>query len=82
MTLNAPLTLAQMRADIATAIDLAPEELGLEDNLMDLGLDSLRLMNLTLLWQEAGLQMDFGIFAESATLGEWWEAVERHRQGA
>jgi aryl carrier-like protein len=82
MTLTAPLTLARMRADIANAIDLTPEELGLEDNLMDLGLDSLRLMNLTLLWQEAGLKIDFGIFAESATLGEWWQAVEQHRQGA
>jgi aryl carrier-like protein len=75
------LTLEKMRADIAEMIGEEPEEIGLEDNLMDLGLDSMRLMNLILLWQEAGVDLEFGEFAEHFTLAGWWSAVEK-RQAA
>lgn len=71
------LTLEQMRADIAQAIDLDPSEIGDSDNLADLGLDSLRLMRLVMEWEGAGLKADFGLFAEYATLGEWWAQVVR-----
>ena len=71
------LTLDQMRADIAKLIFLDPEEIGDDDNLADLGLDSMRLMNLVLKWEQDGLKADFGTFAEFYTLGDWWQAVER-----
>lgn len=76
------LTLEKMRADIAALIDLEPEEIGDDDSLPDLGLDSLRLMRLVLGWEEAGLKADFSIFAEYATLGEWWQEVEKLQAGA
>lgn len=64
-----------MRADIAEMLNEEPEAIGLDDNLMDLGLDSMRLFNLILLWQEAGVDLEFGDFAEHFTLSEWWKAV-------
>ena len=70
------VTLDKMRADIAEMIGEEPDAIGIDDNLMDLGLDSMRLMNLILLWQEAGVDLDFGEFAERFTLRGWWEAVE------
>ena len=70
------LTIEQMRADIAAMIHEDPEEIGFDDNLMDLGLDSMRLLNLILKWQEAGVDLDFGDYAERFTLSGWWEAVE------
>ena len=75
------VTLEKMRADIAEMIGEEPEAIGVDDNLMDLGLDSMRLMNLILLWQEAGVDLDFGEFAAHFTLGAWWNAVEK-RQSA
>lgn len=71
------LTLDQMRTDIAKLIYLDPQDIGDDDNLADLGLDSMRLMNLVLQWEQGGLKADFGTFAEYYTLGEWWAAVER-----
>lgn len=75
------LTLDGMRADIARIINLDPSDIGDHDNLADLGLDSLRLMDLTMVWEEAGLRADFGMFAEYETLAEWWREVEKIQAG-
>lgn len=78
---DAPVTLDRMRADIARLIHLEPDDIGDDDNLADLGLDSMRLMALVLEWERAGLKADFGTFAEFYTLGEWWrEVVKIHGQ--
>lgn len=69
------LTLERMRADIARMIHLPVDEVGDDDSLPDLGLDSLRLMRLALEWEGAGLRADFSLFAESTTLGEWWAEI-------
>ncbi|MFT3690098.1 phosphopantetheine-binding protein [Paenirhodobacter sp.] len=76
------ITFEQMRADVAAALDIAPEALGPEDNLYDLGLDSMRLMGLVMEWQEKGAELDFGLLMESQTIGAWWDAVEAGRAGA
>ncbi len=76
------LTLEKMRADIAELIDLEPQEVGDTDSLPDLGLDSLRLMRLLVSWEEAGMNADFGLFAEYSTLGEWWSEIVAPQQGA
>lgn len=74
------LTLEQMRKDVAELIELEPSEIRDDDMLPDLGLDSLRLMRLVLAWEEAGLNADFGLFAEFSTLGEWWREVVQPAQ--
>jgi aryl carrier-like protein len=76
------ITLEKMRADVAAIIHEDPSEIGFDDNLMDLGLDSMRLMNLILTWQEAGVDLDFGEFAEEFTLNGWWRAIEAKRANA
>lgn len=70
------LTLEQMRADIAALCEIDPSEIMDDDFLPDHGLDSLRLMDLVLGWERAGLNADFSLFAEYSTLGEWWEQVQ------
>ncbi|MCF1502445.1 phosphopantetheine-binding protein [Afifella sp. H1R] len=72
------LTRETMRADIAAAIHTQPNEVGDDDDLMDLGLDSMRAMHLVLLWQERGLVLDFSELAEEVTLSGWWAIAERH----
>ncbi|MDJ0389493.1 phosphopantetheine-binding protein [Roseomonas sp. E05] len=76
------LTRERLRADIAAIIHTDPEEIGGEDDLIDLGLDSLRAMNLLVRWSEAGLQLDFGEFAERLTLDAWWAIVDRQQRQA
>jgi aryl carrier-like protein len=66
------LTLERMRRDIAEAIFLEPSEVGDEDDLIDLGLDSVRLMSLALRWQEAGASITFADLAEHTRLARWW----------
>lgn len=66
-----------MRADIARSPRIEPEEIGEEDNLFDLGLDSIRVMDLLMRWEEAGLRTDFSQFLEAPTLDGWWRAANR-----
>lgn len=66
------MTLQQLRADIAAMIETTPEHIGDSDNLMDLGLDSLRAMNLAMQWGEAGIPLDFTDIAEAPTLADLW----------
>jgi bifunctional isochorismate lyase/aryl carrier protein len=72
-----PLTREKMRTDIASMLHEDPEEIGGEDSLMDLGLDSMRAMNLVLLWSESVANLEFSEFAERPTLDGWWELVAR-----
>lgn len=70
-----PLTLEAMRAAIAAILHEDPSEIGDDDNLMDLGLDSMRAMTLVQRWQERGLKAEFSAFAEVPTLAHWWSVV-------
>lgn len=76
------ITLEHLRADIAAILHEDPEEIGLDDNLIDLGLDSMRLMTLTLKWQEDGLALDFAALAECFTLAGWWEVISARQATA
>ena len=75
----APISQERMRADIAAMLHEDPNEIGIDDSLMDLGLDSMRAMNLVLAWSEGGLELEFAEFAENPTLAGWWSLVSRRQ---
>ena len=79
--IGAVLTLERMRADIAAMIHEDPDEIADDDNLIDLGLDSMRAMTLVTSWRDlgrdGGLDLDFSEFAQDPTLSGWWAVVER-----
>lgn len=80
-TASAPvLTLEKLRADVARMVGEAPEDIALDDNLMDVGLDSMRMLNLIMGWNEVGLKIDFSDLAEHTTLEGWWKVLSA-RQG-
>ncbi|NYT86161.1 phosphopantetheine-binding protein [Pollutimonas harenae] len=79
--MNTPLTLESMRADIARVLHEDPSEIGNDDNLMDLGLDSMRTMTLASQWRDVGVNIDFSEMALNATLGHWWSLAESAQQG-
>lgn len=80
VTPAAPVTRAKMRADIARMLHEDPEEIGGGDSLIDLGLDSMRAMNLVLMWSEGGLDLEFSEFAEAPTLDGWWALVDARQR--
>lgn len=70
------ITLESMRQDIAGILHEDPTEIADDDNLMDLGLDSMRAMTLASRWRAAGASIEFADMAVNATLGHWWSIVE------
>lgn len=81
-TTAASLTLETLRADIARIIGEHPEEIGLDDDLMDWGLDSLRLLNLVITWNQSGLQLDMSELAGQLTTRALWQVVESRQTRA
>lgn len=75
------LTKERMRADIAAMVHETPDAIGDDDNLMDLGVDSMRALNLSLLWSEA-VPLEFSELAEHVTLAGWWSVVEARLMAA
>jgi len=71
------LTREHMRADLARALRVTPEEIADDDDLTDLGLDSMRAMTLLARWSERGVELDLSEVAEKVTLGAWWALAER-----
>lgn len=70
------LTPETMRADIAEMLDCDPAEIEEGVNLLDLGLDSLRIMQLTERWSHtADVPVDFASLAEDPEFGAWVRLV-------
>lgn len=65
------MTYDDLRAELACMLDLAPDALGDGDNLLDLGLDSMRLMSLILDWEGRGIPADYSTLIEGQTLAQW-----------
>ena len=74
------VTLESLRADVAALVELDPSQIADDASLMDLGLDSMRGMNLVMQWEEAGVPLDVGDLFENPTIGGLW-ALVRERQG-
>ncbi|WP_031081362.1 phosphopantetheine-binding protein [Streptomyces sp. NRRL WC-3549] len=74
--MNQTLSPARVRADVAELLGCAPEEIAPEENLVDLGLDSVRMMTLVERWRSAGAAtLDFPDLAEQPELGHWTELL-------
>lgn len=71
------LSLERMRRDVAEILHVDPSEVLDDDDLMELGLDSIRLMSLTVRWANAGAHLSFADLAERPELGRWWSLAHR-----
>ncbi|MFE0102887.1 phosphopantetheine-binding protein [Streptomyces sp. NPDC059009] len=69
--MNPTLSPDRVRADIAELLGCDPAEIEPEDNLLDLGLDSLRIMTLVERWRTAGAAVEFPDLAERPELAHW-----------
>ncbi|WP_437616717.1 isochorismatase family protein [Sorangium sp. So ce834] len=82
--------LDRLRGDVAEILDQPASALSDREHVLDLGLDSIRLMTLVERWRAAGLDVTFVELGELQTLAQWWEllstrlpreARQAHRQG-
>lgn len=72
-----PFSMESMRRDIAAILHEDPDEIANDDNLIELGLDSMRLMTLSSRWSDAGAYIEFSELASVATLEHWWALAQR-----
>jgi aryl carrier-like protein len=61
----------RVRDDIARVLQADPADLGDTDNLIDHGLDSIRLMALVQTWQSSGAAIAFEQLAEYPEINHW-----------
>ncbi|MER6913618.1 phosphopantetheine-binding protein [Streptomyces sp. NPDC000594] len=64
-------TVERLTQDVAEVLYTEPGELPADENLLDLGLDSIRLMTLVEKWRAEGARIGFADLAERPTLTEW-----------
>ncbi|GAA3462799.1 phosphopantetheine-binding protein [Saccharothrix longispora] len=70
------LTADRVRADVADLLGVEPAEVGADADLLDLGLDSMRIMSLVERWRAAGATgLEFADLAEDPRLARWTELV-------
>ncbi|MHA5049159.1 phosphopantetheine-binding protein [Streptomyces sp. SD15] len=66
------LTLEQLRSDIADCLGEDPADIPFDENLVDFGLDSVRIMALLERWRrEHGVEADFADLAEQPAIKAW-----------
>ncbi|WP_405179243.1 phosphopantetheine-binding protein [Nocardia sp. NBC_01377] len=70
-----PLTRQQVIADLVDVLFADPGELTDDTELVDVGLDSLRLATLIDRWRTAGARISFADLAEKPVLGAWFEKL-------
>ena len=70
------LSRAFVHETIAALLDSDVASVGVEENLFDLGLDSIRLMTLVERLRERGAEVSFADLAERPTIAELWTLIE------
>lgn len=74
--MNDELTPEQVRADVADLLGVDPAEIDPDEDLLDRGVDSIRLMSLVEHWRQAGAGgLEFADLAEQPVLRHWEQLV-------
>ncbi|WP_409420635.1 isochorismatase family protein [Pseudaeromonas sp. ZJS20] len=70
-----PESAEALRALLAQILGIPPEQLGWQDDLLEWGLDSIRVMGWLGRWQRAGVQLSLAQLAEEPTVAGWWRLL-------
>jgi bifunctional isochorismate lyase/aryl carrier protein len=66
-----------LRQQLAELLQQPSQKVGVEENLLDWGLDSIRLMSLVEIWRHQGAQVSFADLAEQPTIAAWTQLLTR-----
>ena len=75
MTDKSALSAERVRADVAELLGREPGSIDPQEDLSDLGLDSIRIMSLIERWRAAGATVEYPDLAERPELGHWISVV-------
>ncbi|MGW4027344.1 phosphopantetheine-binding protein [Streptomyces sp. NPDC005009] len=79
--MNQALSSDRIRADVAEILGCDISEIGPEENLYDLGMDSVRLMTLMERWRSAGApDLELPDLAECPELAHWTSLLTGERK--
>ncbi|WP_199425895.1 isochorismatase [Thermaerobacillus caldiproteolyticus] len=70
-----PMSLHDVRNQVAELIQESPADLSDHENLINRGLDSIRMMSLVEKWRKAGAEITFAALAARPTLFDWWNLL-------
>ncbi|EGQ7943926.1 vibriobactin biosynthesis bifunctional isochorismatase/aryl carrier protein VibB [Vibrio cholerae] len=70
------LSLRTMQHDVAAALNLSVDEVDVQENLLFLGLDSIRAIQLLEKWKAQGADISFAQLMEHVTLQQWWQTIQ------
>ncbi len=73
-----PRSRQQLRQEVAELLLQSASEIGEEENLLERGLDSIRIMSLVERWRRAGVELSFVELAERPTLNDWYSLLTSH----
>ncbi|MFI5835753.1 phosphopantetheine-binding protein [Micromonospora sp. NPDC051300] len=82
MTAGAPSSAAELQAQIAELLDEPVDSFGPDDDLIDVGLDSIRLMTLVERWRSGGVRLGFVELADHPTVNGWWSLMTAQKEDA
>jgi bifunctional isochorismate lyase/aryl carrier protein len=71
-----PASKAALREIILPLLDESDEPLD-DENLIDYGLDSVRMMALAARWRKVHSDIDFVVLAKNPTIDAWWALLAR-----
>ncbi|WP_157057087.1 isochorismatase family protein [Herbaspirillum autotrophicum] len=75
-----PRSLEELRTVVATLLQIPADDLKPDDNLLDSGMDSIRLMRLIERWHQAGCRLGFAELAAHPDLNHWWALMAARRE--
>lgn len=70
------LSLNVLQFDVAETLGVPSDDIDVNENLMFMGLDSMRAMTLVEKWNKQGANVSFSQLIEAVSLQEWWQAIE------
>lgn len=72
-----PASLEALRATVLALLDDEDEIPENDENLIDYGLDSVRIMSLASQWRQVHKDIDFVMLAKKPTIEHWWSLLSR-----
>lgn len=80
MTAATPTSVEDLQAQIAEVLGEPTDSFGPDDDLIDVGLDSIRLMSLVERWRSGGVRLGFVELADQPTVNGWWSLINAQRK--
>ena len=81
-SLSANVTILALQKQLSQLLQQPSHTIGIDDNLLDLGLDSLRLMHVVEFLQRQGVEVSFADLAEAPTIAHWMQLLNCRQRDA